>query len=100
MFSQEFEVIMCIALVVITVLLFLGKGDFMLQTKDDKAKKKRTPEEQLKFSRGLSIFTGIWLLAQLGMMFFGEQARWVPTVYVGVIVATFVGLVFYSKKNA
>lgn len=100
MFGREFEVILCIALAVVTALLFFGKGDFMLKTKEDATKKKRTPAEQLKFSRGLSAFTGIWLIAQLGMVFFGERGVWVSGVHLGVIIVTFVGLVIYSKKNA
>ena len=102
MFGREFEIIICIALAVVTGLLFFGKGDFMLKTKEDPTvkKKQRTPEEQLKFSRGLSGFTGIWLVAELGRMFFSDRGGWVSGIYLGVLVATFVGLVFYSKKNA
>jgi len=99
MFSREFEVIICIALAVVTGLLFFGKGDFMLKTKDDTVKK-RTPEEQLKFSKGLSAFTAIWLVAELGMFFFADRGSWVVIAYLGVLILTFVGLVFYSKKNA
>jgi hypothetical protein len=99
MFSREFEVIICIALAVVTGLLFFGKGDFMLKTKDDSAKK-RTPEEQLKFSKGLSAFTAMWLVAELGRMFLADRGRWVSGAYLGVLILTFVGLVFYSKKNA
>ena len=100
MFGREFEIIICIALAVVTALLFLGKGDFMLKTKDEAVKKKRTPQEQLKFSRGLSCFTGIWLLAELARLLLGDLGGWMSGVYLAVIILTFIGLVIYSKKNA
>ena len=101
MFSREFEIILCIALALVTGLLFFGKGDFMLKTKEDPTvkAKKRTPVEQLAYSRGLSAFTGIWLVAEIGMLFFSERGAWVSGVYIGVLVLTFVGLVIYSKKK-
>lgn len=97
MFSIEFEIIICIALAVVTVLLFLGKGDFMLNSKG--AVNTRTPEEQLKFSRGMSCFTGVWLITELGVIFLGK-AKWFMPVYLVVLVGTFVALVFYSKKHS
>ena len=100
MLSREFEVIICIILAAVTVLLFFGKGDFMLKAKEDAKQKKKTAQEQLKFSRGISAFTGVWFLAELGMLFFGEKGAWVSGVYIGVIILTFIGLVWYSKKNA
>ena len=100
MFSREFEIIICIGLAVVTALLFFGKGDFMLKTKEDRVKKQKTPAEQLRYSRGLSGFTAIWLAAELGMLFLSERGGWVSAAYLAVIILTFVGLVFYSKKNA
>ena len=97
MFSREFEIILCIALAAITVLLFLGKGNFMLKTKDD-LKTKKDPEDQKKFSRGLSYFTLAWFLAQLGVLLI-PTARWVDITYIVVLVLTFAGMVIYSKKR-
>jgi len=96
MFSTEIEVIICIALAVVTVLLFLGKGDFMLKNQNENSKK--TPAEKKRFSRGLSYFTGTWLIAEMGLLFFGE-IKWVSSVYLVVIILAFIGLVIFSKKQ-
>lgn len=100
MLSREFEIIICVALAVVTGLLFLGKGDFMLKTKGEGVKDKKSPEEQLKYSRGLSYFTGVWLLAELGILFFGDLGKWVSYTYLVVIIATFIGVIFYTKRSA
>ena len=100
MFSREFEIFICAALAVVTVLLFFGKADFMIKSKDATKGKKRTPEEQLKFSRGVSAFTGMWLIAELGLLFFGEVGRWVSLIYLGVVILSFVGLIIFSKKQS
>ena len=97
MFGEEFQIIICIALAVITVLLFLGKSDFLLRAKNET--KKQTPEERQKFSRGLSYFTALWLFAELAVIFLGDM-QWVGIAYLVVVILSFIGLVIYSKKNA
>jgi len=100
MFSREFEIFICAALAVVTILLFLGKADFLIKGKNDATSKKKSPEEQLKFSRGVSYFTGAWLLAELGLLFFGHIGRWISFIYLGVVIVSFVGLVMFSKKRS
>ena len=100
MFSREFEIFICAALAIITVLLFFGKADFMIKSKDAAKANKRTPAEQLKFSRGVSCFTGVWLIAELGLLFFGDVGRWVSLIYLGIVILNFVGLIIFSRKQS
>lgn len=97
MFSKEFEILLIAALAVITVLLFIGKGEFFLKTK--KGQKKRTPEEQRKFGRGVSYFTGAMTVAEV-VLFACGSLQWVSIAYLVVIVVIIGGLIFYCQKNA
>lgn len=97
MFSQEFEILLIAALAVITVMLFIGKGDFFLQTKQQQ--KKKAPEEQKKFSRGVSYFTGVMTLAEVILFAYGS-VQWVTIAYLAAMVIIIAGLIFYCKKSA
>lgn len=96
MFSKEFEIVLIAGLAIITVLLFLGRGDFMLKTKQEQ--KKKSPEEQKKFSRGISFFTGFWMVAELILFLFGDQ-KWVNISYLVAVLIALAGLIFYCKKK-
>jgi len=97
MFSQEFEILLIAALAVITVMLFIGKGDFFLQSK--KVQKKKTPEEQKKYSREVSYFTGLMTVTEVILFAYGS-VKWVTIAYFVVMVIILAGLIFYCKKNA
>lgn len=96
MFSTEFEIILIVLLAGVTLMLLLGRGDFILKTKNPQTK--RSPEEQKAFGRKIAGFTGVWLVAEIILTLFGSQ-QWVVIAYIVVILATMVGLIFFCKKN-
>jgi cell division protein FtsW (lipid II flippase) len=96
LFSRSFEIFLIAALAVITVLLFTGNGSFMLKSKN--STKTRTPEEEKKMGRQLSYVTGIWLLAEFLLLFFGNSAI-ASIIYIVVIVISMIILVKFFKNN-
>ncbi len=53
MFGPVFDWTVAAVLIVVSILLFVGKGDFFL----GESLKKRKKEEQIKYSRAMGIFT-------------------------------------------
>lgn len=96
LFSQTFEIILIVALAVITVLLFTGNGSFMLKSKHSTVK--RSPEEERQLGRQLSYVTGIWLLAEFLLLFFGDSSI-ASIVYIVVIVITMIILIKFFKNK-
>lgn len=98
MFSKEFEIVLIIALAVITVMCFIGKGDIFLKTKGQQ-ESKRTPEEQKKFGRVIGCFTAFLLVAECVLYFFGYM-QWVTIAYLVAVAGVFLGLVVYCKNHS
>jgi hypothetical protein len=96
MFSKEFEIVLMIVLAVITVMFLMGKGDLFLKTKGTQAK--RTPEEQKKLGRVSGCFTGLLLVGEGAMFFFGDQ-RWITIVYLVIAVGGLLGFAAYGRNH-
>lgn len=102
MFSESFDWILAVILAVISVLLFIGKGDFFLDLFNgnrENPRKKWPPEKQQKFSKVMGIFTGCLAVAELLMALFAQTY---PMVTLGILIFMIVTMIItfrYCKKN-
>ncbi len=100
--SEVFNWILVIALGAISISMFIGKGDAVLDMFDGKKEnpRKKLPEEKRnQFNRGIGYFTGALAIAEIVMALFSRKY---PLVTLGVFVFMIVVIVLtfrYIKKN-
>ncbi|QOV19574.1 hypothetical protein INP51_00900 [Blautia liquoris] len=100
--AELFNWFLAIALGAISIAMFIGKGDAVLDLFDGKKDnpRKRWPEEKRKkFNRGIGYFTGALAIAEVVMGLFSRRYPLVTLgVFIFMIVAIF--MIFqYIKKN-
>lgn len=73
MFGPTLDWVLAAVMGIMSVLLLVGKGDFMLKTSDVKAKK-RTKEEHLRYSRMMGLFVAILAADELLVAMFPDNS--------------------------
>lgn len=101
MFGPEFDWILAGVLGVLTVILFMGKGDFILKTLNGNRRtpnKKKTEEEKKKYSQAMGIFTGVLALDEVMVALFQDNP-WVIWLSLAIAAAAILGIGSYAKKH-
>ena len=96
MFGTTLDWIFAAAMGIMSVLLLLGKGDFMLKSSNEKTKK-RTKEEHLRYSRMMGIFTAILAVDELVAAMFPDNSVILIMCPIVALVDVLVIAVFAKK---
>ena len=103
MFSPTFDWVFAGIMGVLAVIFFAGKGNGILRAfsgKDTMAqKKKRTPEQEMRYQRAIAWFLLAIGLREVLMAVLGFTYRWVPIVTMGIVILSMILLIIYLKKN-
>ena len=102
MFGQEFSIVLSIILAVLTVVFFLGKGAGvmdMFQGKNAPQRKKKSPEDELRYQRAIGVFCLILTISELLNAFIGYQYPFFGIVTIAVVVLDLVFIILYIRKN-
>ena len=104
MFSPTFDWVFAAILAVLAVVFFMGKGAGVLRAfsgrdNDMLVKKKRTPEEELRYQRAFGWCLLIMAASEVMMAILAPYFFWVPIASIVIIVVDLVALVRYLRKN-
>ena len=104
MFSPTFDWIFAGIMAVLAVIFFLGKGRGILnafagRNNSEAKKKKRTPEEELRYQRAFAYFLTPLAISEVMMALIGYTYVWVPFMTMAVVVVSMVLLILYLRKN-
>ncbi len=102
MFSIEFSIFLAVALGVLSVVFFMGKGNGVIdafQGKNAPKRKKRTPEEDRKYQRVFGVFCLLLMIDEIMMIFLAPTNKIWNIVSIVLIVLIFAGVIIYLKKN-
>lgn len=104
MFSSEFDWALAAIAFVLGVIVWMGKGDPILNMFSSKEnvlakKKKKTPEQRKAYNRAIAIFLFILGISEVVAAVFSYQYPWVNFVSIGIVVLDLIYLCVYMKKN-
>ena len=104
MFSPAFDWVFAAILAVLAVVFFMGKGGGVLRAfsgrgNDMMVKKKRTPEEELRYQRSFAWCLLVMAASEVMMALLAPYYFWIPIVSIVILITDLVVLIRYLKKN-
>lgn len=101
MFDETFDIVICLILGISAILLFAGKGKFLLTAFRGKENKgKPLPYEEKKLSICMGILCVVLLLAELVVMFLADISSIAVIISMVLVVIVFVTVFWYLRKYA
>ena len=102
MFGKEFSIILAVILGALSVAFFMGKGGGIMdlfQSKNAPPRKKRSPEDELRYQRVYGVFCFVLFLDEMINVFFANGNPVFGIITIVVVVVDFAFMVTYLKKN-
>lgn len=102
MFGQEFSTVLAIILGALTVAFFMGKGSGIMdlfQGRNAPPRKKRSPEDELKYQRAIGVFCLILTISEVINALVGYAYPFFGIITIIIVVADMVFIVMYIRKN-
>lgn len=104
MFTPEFDWMLAAVLFVVSVVIWMGKGDVVMKLVSHKEsptakKKKKTEEEQKMYNRAMAVFLFVLAVSEVIAALFSYDYVWVNLITVGIVIAALVVLCIYLKKK-
>jgi uncharacterized membrane protein len=100
--SVEFSIFLAVALGVLSVVFFVGKGNAVIeafQGKNAPKRKKKSPEDERRYQRAFGVFCLLLMINEILMIFLAPLNRMWNIVSIVFIVIIFIGIIIYLKKN-
>lgn len=99
MLGSIFDWVLAAVLATISVILLLGKGDFILKAVNGgRRKEKRWGEkEKKKYSRAMGVFVGVLAIDEVIIALYSEN-QWVMLLCLVIAVCALVGMGKFSKS--